>query len=116
MMARILPIGSMTKTARTAAVSLAVGWIMPYCLAISIFVSAMSGKVTTTSFMSLYFRVVIVRSQAMWLGLLSTDRPTSWQFIASKSGWAVAKVMNSVVQTGVKSAGWLNRTTHLPAK
>lgn len=50
----------------------------------------------------------------MWLKLLSIDSPISLQLIASNCGISVAKVMNSVVQTGVKSAGWLNRTTHLP--
>lgn len=47
----------------------------------------------------------IVRSQAMWLKLLSIDKPINWQFRALNSGIIVANVMNSVVQTGVKSAG-----------
>ena len=34
--------------------------------------------------------------------------------MALNSSAMEAKVMNSVVQTGVKSAGWLKRMTHLP--
>ena len=33
---------------------------------------------------------------------------------ALKSSWRLAKAMNSVVQTGVKSAGCENNTSHLP--
>ena len=33
---------------------------------------------------------------------------------ALKSSIMDAKVMNSVVHTGVKSAGWENRITHFP--
>ena len=36
--------------------------------------------------------------------------------MALNSSAMEAKVMNSVVQTGVKSAGWLKRMTHLPRK
>ena len=105
----------MKKTARTAWVSLAEGWTMPYFLATSIFRSAMSGKLTSTFSISrnLIFSL-IVRSQAMWLKLLSMERPISSQLSALNSSAIDANVMNSVVHTGVKSAGWLNRMTHLP--
>jgi hypothetical protein len=43
------------------------------------------------------------------------DSPSRLQFILSKSGAAFAKVMNSVVQTGVKSAGCEKNTTQRPA-
>jgi hypothetical protein len=36
-------------------------------------------------------------------------------FSAAKSSCIEAKVMNSLVQTGVKSAGWLKKITQLPA-
>ena len=44
------------------------------------------------------------------------DRPRSLQLSFSNSGCMDAKVMNSVVQTGVKSAGWEKKITHLPLK
>ncbi len=66
----------------------------------------MSGNLTSTFCMSrnLIFSL-IVRSQAMWLKLLSMDRPISSQLSAANSSCIDAKVMNSVVHTGVKSAG-----------
>jgi hypothetical protein len=76
----------------------------------------MRGKITSTSFMSRnVIRSLMVRSQAMWLYRPSTERPTSFVFSSAKSSCIVANVMNSVVHTGVKSAGWLNRITQLPA-
>ena len=57
----------------------------------------------------------MVRSQAMWLYNPSTDSPTSLVFSAANPSCMEAKVMNSLVHTGVKSAGWLNRITHSPA-
>ncbi len=44
------------------------------------------------------------------------DRPMSSVFRAFQSAFMEAKVMNSVVQTGVKSAGWEKRTTQRPLK
>ncbi len=56
----------------------------------------------------------MVRSQAMWAKMLSMESPTRAQFRAFNAGSMEAKVMNSVVQTGVKSAGWEKRITHRP--
>jgi len=75
----------------------------------------MIGNPTFTSFMPLYSifsRMVL--SHAIWLLRLSTDRPTSSQFNARNSSVRAPKVSISVVQIGVKSAGWLKRITHLP--
>ena len=52
--------------------------------------------------------------QARWEGLLSMLSPNSWAFLAANWGCALEKAINSVVQTGVKSPGWENSTTHLP--
>jgi hypothetical protein len=43
------------------------------------------------------------------------DSPISSQLSARNSSAMLAKVMNSVVQTGVKSAGCEKRITHLPS-
>jgi hypothetical protein len=47
---------------------------------------------------------------------LSMDNPSNLQLSFSNSGCMEAKIMNSVVQTGVKSAGCEKKTTHLPLK
>ena len=105
----------MMNTARTACVLLAAGWSMPNASRHSMVRSLMTGNVTSTFFMPLYsIFSLIVRSQAMWLYVLSIDSPSSLQFSFSNSGCIEAKVMNSVVQTGVKSAGCEKKTTHLP--
>ena len=57
---------------------------------------------------------MIVRSHAMWLKVLSIESPISSQLSFWNSLAMLAKVMNSVVQTGVKSAGCENRITHFP--
>ena len=68
MIVRMIPLGSMTNTARTALVLSSPGMIIPYLPATSIVMSSMSGKVTSTSFMPLYSILsLMVRSQAMWL-------------------------------------------------
>jgi hypothetical protein len=51
--------------------------------------------------------------QARCENTLSIDRPSNSQFILKVSA-ALAKPMNSVVHTGVKSAGCENRISHLP--
>ena len=48
--------------------------------------------------------------------MLSIDSPMSWVLSFSNSGALRANSDSSVVQTGVKSAGWEKRTTHLPLK
>ena len=50
----------------------------------------------------------------IWLLRLSTESPTSSQFNARNRSVRAPNVSTSVVQIGVKSAGWLNRITHLP--
>jgi DNA-binding transcriptional LysR family regulator len=65
----------------------------------------MIGKPISTPNFSL-----MLRSQAMCEKLLSIDRPSSSQSIALKSACRLAKAMNSVVHTGVKSAGCENST------
>jgi len=50
----------------------------------------------------------------MWLYNPSTDKPTNLQLAFANFSSSVAKVINSEVQTGVKSAGWLNKITQLP--
>jgi hypothetical protein len=52
--------------------------------------------------------------QARCENTLSIDRPSNSQFMALKVSAAFAKPMNSVVHTGVKSAGCENRISHLP--
>ncbi len=103
----MIPSGSMTKTARTALVELSPGWIMPYFFATSIVMSSIRGNLTSTSFIPRYSIVsLMVRSQAMWLWSLSTESPTSLQCASANLLSIEANVMNSEVQTGVKSAGW----------
>src|SRR5690242_1645661 len=46
--------------------------------------------------------------------MLSTEFPINCTLSRSKSALRLANSMNSVVQTGVKSAGWENNITHLP--
>jgi hypothetical protein len=43
------------------------------------------------------------------------DNHTNLQFESLNCCSILAKVINSEVQTGVKSAGWLNNITHSPA-
>ena len=47
--------------------------------------------------------------------MLSMERPSSLQLSFSNSGCIAAKVMNSVVHTGVKSAGCEKKITHFPS-
>ena len=51
----------------------------------------------------------------MWENTWSMERPISLAPTFSNSSFFLANPTNSVVQTGVKSAGWLNSTIHLPA-
>ena len=75
----------------------------------------MIGNSTFTFFMPLYSIFSrMVFSHAIWLLRLSTDKPTNSQFSARNSAVRAPNVSISVVQIGVKSAGWLNRITHLP--
>ena len=56
-----------------------------------------------------------LRIQAMCDDTPSIDRPMSCVLSAANSPSRFAKPTISVLHTGVKSAGWLNSTTHLPA-
>lgn len=80
---------------------------MSYLYATSLDSSPMIGKVNflppkATSSMSLI--------HSLWDGMPSADKPINLTFLASNSGFNAAKAPNSVVQTGVKSAGWENKT------
>lgn len=100
----------MTNTARTAAVPEVFGWSMPYARETRVSRSAMIGNgMRTPSFSSMD------RVQARWLWTESTELPSSATPRAVNSSARSVKAMNSVVQTGVKSAGWLNSTSHRPA-
>ena len=67
-----------------------------------------------TCFLSFHSIFSMARSHAMWLASESTESPTSSQFSFLNSSRLFSKATNSVVQTGVKSAGWLKSTNHLP--
>ena len=67
----------------------------------------MTGKFTSTPNFSLMFC-----TQPMWAKTESIERPMSTVFRSAKALSRPAKARNSVVQTGVKSAGWEKRTTH----
>src|SRR6266511_2937410 len=54
------------------------------------------------------------RTHAMWLYTESTELPRSFTPRFSKSGASRANSTNSVVHTGVKSAGCEKRRTHFP--
>ncbi|MFT3772026.1 MAG: hypothetical protein QM820_42005 [Minicystis sp.] len=45
--------------------------------------------------------------------MLSMELPMTATFLVRSASWLRANSMNSVVQTGVKSAGWEKRMTHL---
>jgi hypothetical protein len=48
--------------------------------------------------------------------MLSIDKPSNSQFMLLNNSARFAKPMNSVVHTGVKSAGCENKMSHLPLK
>jgi len=63
--------------------------------------SAMMGKERSVEAMSLMSFV-----QAVCEERSLADRPISLTLREVNSGWSLAKAPSSVVQTGVKSAGW----------
>ena len=69
----------------------------------------MIGKLTATPNCSWMLRI-----QARWEYRLSTDRASNSHPIAAKRAAAFEKATNSLVQTGVKSAGCENSSSHLP--
>ena len=114
MMALILPLGPMMNTDLTVCVLDCPGWSMPYLLAMSMVMSSIRGNVTSTFPMPFHSSSCILLSHAMCAYRESMESPTSSVFILLNSSTMDAKVMNSVVHTGVKSAGWENRITHFP--
>src|SRR2546423_4774785 len=111
MSARTFWFGSMTKTARTVAVSEAPGCMRPYFCATFVSRSATTGKSILTPKCPSMFLI-----QAMCAGTESTERPMSCAPRSRNSSARRANSTNSVVQTGVKSAGCEKSTTHLPLK
>ena len=71
--------------------------------------SSTIGKSTATPKRS---RITLI--QARWENRLSTDSASNPQFSASNCGFALLMATNSLVQTGVKSPGWENSTSHRP--
>ncbi len=71
----------------------------------------MIGNGISTPIFSLMF---LTHARCEWT--LSMERPTSWTFRFASSSAIPANAMNSVVQTGVKSAGWEKRMTHFPRR
>src|SRR6201985_1582448 len=55
----------------------------------------------------------MLRVQAMWLYTLSIELPITATFFERRASWWRANSRNSVVHTGVKSAGCEKRITHL---
>ena len=77
--------------------------------------SSINWNFTSTFFIPLYsIFSFIVRNQVIWPYNPSTDKPTNLQPASSNFFSRLANVINSDVQTGVKSAGWLNRITQFP--
>src|SRR5919206_4944649 len=109
MSARTFWLGSMTKTARTVAVSDAPGCMRPYFCATFVSRSATTGKSILTPKCPSMFLI-----QAMCAGTESTESPMSCAPRSLNSSERRANSTNSVVQTGVKSAGCEKSTTHLP--
>jgi len=99
----------MMNTHLTVSVLLCAGWIIPYSVDTSLLRSAMMGKGILTPIFSSTFL-----THAMWLLVLSTLSPSSSVLRFWSSGYISANAMNSVVHTGVKSAGWLNSMSQLP--
>ena len=67
----------------------------------------MIGKPTTVFWVSSMSRI-----QVLWVSAGSTDSAIALTLRLSNSGLSLAVRPSSVVQTGVKSAGWENSTTH----
>ena len=101
----------MKKTQRDVSVLLSPGMSMPYLLATSLLRSAITGNgILTPVFSS------ILRTQAMCEKTLSMLRPSRSVPRFCRSGKISAKARNSVVQTGVKSAGCEKRISQRPSK
>ena len=103
----------MKKTERTAEVSDIAGCIMPYFRETSILRSSIIGNHTLVLGPA-HLSSSMSRSQALWEWTESTESPMTWVLSPSKSALMAAKVLISVVHTGVKSAGWEKRMTHFP--
>ena len=71
--------------------------------------SAMTGKFSAWPWVS-----SMSFAHLPWLSAGSTDRPIGFTCRLSHSPFSRATSASSVVQTGVKSFGWLNSTPHEP--
>ncbi|OQA40456.1 MAG: hypothetical protein BWY50_02020 [Spirochaetes bacterium ADurb.Bin315] len=98
MIRRIIPVGSMMNTALTVLLALD-GCIMPSCMATAPVSAIMGNGILTPRFSSIH------STHLMWLNTWSMERPMSLAPIFSNSSFFLAKPTNSVVHTGVKSAG-----------
>jgi len=110
-MARRIPLSSMKNTALIAAVLLWPGWIIPYFLATFMSRSAMMGNGMSTPIFSFTFLI-----QARCECTESIESPINCTLSDFNSSAIAENAMNSVVHTGVKSAGWENSTSHFPLK
>jgi hypothetical protein len=80
--------------------------IMPYFVATFIEMSSMSGKVTSMSFMSLKVDLLLDRAQPGDVAVEPIDgEPDELGVVQRELLLHWRKVMNSLVHTGVKSAG-----------
>merc|ERR1719161_573770 len=107
--------GLMMKTARIVSGRdwslLVPGSIMPYAVEMDRSGSPMMGNLTSILFSQW---ATTSRSQSVWLLTGSTDSVATRQSMAESSSYFKARRPISVVQTGVKSAGWEKRMAHLP--
>src|SRR5471030_489886 len=107
MVRRTFLFGSMTNSERTVAVADISGWIMSYSVDTLRSASAMMGKATTVCWVASMSLIQLACDSAG-----STDSAIALTLRLSNSGLSLAVRPNSVVQTGVKSAGCENSTTH----
>src|SRR5690554_320388 len=104
MISRTFLFGSIINSERTVRVSLALGWIRSYNWDTLRSASAMMGKVTWVFWVSLISSI-----QRWWDSTGSTLRASTLTPRLANSSLSLAVKPNSVVHTGVKSAGWENR-------
>src|SRR5476649_640401 len=107
MVRRTFLFGSMTNSERTVAVADISGWIMSYSVDTLRSASAMMGKPTTVCWVASMSLIQLACDSAG-----STDSAIALTLRLSNSGLSLAVRPNSVVQTGVKSAGCENSTAH----
>mmetsp|Transcript_17732 Transcript_17732/g.37052 ORF Transcript_17732/g.37052 Transcript_17732/m.37052 type:complete len:247 (-) Transcript_17732:199-939(-) len=107
--------GLTMKTARIVSgrswSSLVPGSIIPYMVLMDRSLSPMMGNLTSISFSQW---ATTSLSHSLWDLTGSTERVATRQSMAESSSYFRARRPISVVQTGVKSAGWEKRIAHLP--